>query len=172
MTKRIKFIYLLLSVAVIATLVGFFTLNKLRTKEKIHYHAGFVVFENGKKIDFSIAKYMYMKPCTLGDKEDESKEDVQLEKAHLHDNVGDVVHIEENDAKWKDLFTNIGYAVDYKKVSAYVNGTLVNNIQDQPIKSGDSLVLFIGSYDKSLLSQAVTKEYIEDKAKKSVSCGD
>lgn len=170
--KRIKFIYLLLGLAGAAALVGFFTLGKVRTKEKIHYHAGFLVFENGKKVDFSVAKYMYIKPCTLNEKEDKDEKSIQLERAHLHDNVGDVVHIEASGAKWKDLFTNIGYAVDYKKVTAFVNGKLINNLKDKPIGSGDSLIVFVGGYDKNLLSQAVTKEYIEEQAKKSVSCGD
>jgi len=30
-------------------------------KKEVHYHAGFVVFENGHKVDFSDSKYMYIK---------------------------------------------------------------------------------------------------------------
>lgn len=152
--------------------IGFVVAKKVSISEKIHYHAGFVVFDNGKKLDFSDSKYMFIKPCTLDGKEIENEGDEQIEKAHLHDNVGDVVHIEEKDAIWRDLFTNINFPVDYSKVEAYINGEIVPNFESQSIKSNDSLVLFFGSVDKSLLSQAPTNEYIEEWGKKSSTCAD
>ena len=115
---------------------------------------------------------MSIKPCTLDGKEIKNDGDEQIEKAHLHDSVGDVVHIEEKGAIWRDLFTNINFPVNYPKAAAYVNGTLRQNFESQPINSYDSLVLFIGDYDKNLLSQAVAKEYIEEWGEKSSTCGD
>lgn len=144
--------------------------KKVFPEEKIHYHAGFVVFYNNKKIDFSDNIYMNVKPCTTGE-EEEVEEDEQLEKAHLHDNVGDVVHIEATDAHWEDLFTNIHYAIDYSKTTAFVNGKKIGNFQNQPIHPYDSLVLFIGTVDKDQLKEAVQKKYIMEKEKKSDDCG-
>lgn len=138
---------------------------------KVHYHAGFVVFENNKKLDFSDLKYMYLKPCVAEGSEDTGNEDIQLEKAHLHDNVGDVVHIERTGAVWQDLFTNIRYPVDYKKTTGYINNQKILDFQKQPIRPFDSLVVFIGDNDPTNLAAGVTKEYIETKAKKSVECG-
>ena len=152
--------------------IGFVVSKKPADPEKVHYHAGFVVFENGKKLNFSDNKYMFIKPCTIDGEEIENPGDEQIEKAHLHDNVGDVIHIEEEGAIWRDLFTNINFPVDYSKVEAYINGEIVPNFESQSIKSNDSLVLFFGSVDKSLLSQAPTKEYIEEWGKKSSTCGD
>jgi len=155
-------------------LIGGFVFSKkffLKT-EKIHYHAGFVVFENNQKIDFSDNKYMFIKPCTVDGKEIENPGDEQIEKAHLHDNVGDVIHIESEGAVWRDLFVNINFPVDYSKVTAFINGQKVASFETLPIKLDDSLVLFIGDNDKSLFSQAVTKEYIESQSKKSTGCGD
>lgn len=140
--------------------------------KKIHYHAGFVVFENGKKLDFSDTKYMFIKPCTVNGSDDNTSGDEQIEKAHLHDNVGDVVHIETKDAVWSDLFTNIKFPVDYLKVTGYINGNLVLNFQEQPINPYDSLVLFIGKVDVNLLKQGVTKEYIQNKENSSTTCGE
>lgn len=148
------------------------TASQIVKKEKIHYHAGFVVFENGRRLTFSDTKYMFIKPCTLDGEENEEIEDSQLEKAHLHDNVGDVIHIEEEGAVWSDLFTNIEFYVDYSKVTAFINGQKVSGFETQSIKSNDSLVLFIDYVDEKLLSQAVTTQYIEDTAKKSTTCGD
>jgi len=61
-----------------------------RKPTKIHYHAGFQVYVDGVKQDFSADKYMKVDPCTIAPK---TAADVQLDKGHLHDKVGDVVHI-------------------------------------------------------------------------------
>ncbi len=146
--------------------------NRFFTPQKTHYHAGFVVFQNNKKIDFSDTKYMFLEPCVLNNKHEDSDEDIQIEKAHLHDNVGDLVHIERTGAIWQDLFTNIHFPINYSQVTAYINGKQTQNFQLQAIHNDDSLVVFIGKDDTKLLSQAVTKSYIEKMAKKSTTCGD
>lgn len=116
---------------------------------------------------------MYEKPCTINGKENEENENDQLEKAHLHDNVGDVIHIEREDAHWQDLFENIKYSINYDKVTGYVNGQKIDRFQVLPIRSSDSLVVFIGNNDVSKeLQQAPTKNYIEQMGKKSKTCGD
>jgi hypothetical protein len=171
MKKWILRIAVVLVVAIIA-LAGVKEYKALTTPQKTHYHAGFVVFDNNKKIDFSKAKYMSVSPCTLHETEDDSPEAIQHDKAHLHDYVGDVVHVERTGAKWGDLFVNINYPIDFSKVTAYLNGQQVQNIQDQPIKTFDSVVFFIGKNDvQKDLKQAVTKAHIEEEGKKSEDCG-
>lgn len=168
-----KYLYILGGLIILLLgLSSFFLSKRENISNKVHYHAGFIVFENEKKLDFSDTKYMFIKPCTLDGEENEEMEDSQLEKAHLHDNVGDVIHIEEEGAVWSDLFTNIEFYVDYSKVTAFINGQKVSGFETQSIKSNDSLVLFIDYVDEKLLSQAVTTQYIEDTAKKSTTCGD
>ena len=81
--------------------------------EGIHYHAGFKVYTDGQLEDFSQIKYMSVLACEV-DEEIEYEENDQLEKAHLHDEVGEVVHVEAEGAKWKDLFQNINYKFDSK----------------------------------------------------------
>jgi pimeloyl-CoA synthetase len=143
--------------------------KKIFPPEKIHYHAGFVVFQDDKKLDFSDNKFMNIKPCTKN--EEEHEEDEQLEKAHLHDNVGDVIHVEQKNAKWKDLFTNIHFSIDYSKVTAYVNSKKVTDFENQEIHPYDSAVIFIGDNDKKYLKEAVTKKHIMEKETTSESCG-
>lgn len=105
-----KFFGALILIVVVALGTGsFFTIKKILTPKKIHYHAGVVVFQNNKKLNFSKLKYMSLEPCVLNKKEEDSAEDIQIEKAHLHDNVGDVVHVERTGAIWRDLFTNIHF---------------------------------------------------------------
>lgn len=171
MHKRVFYIIAVIGIILLGTAI-FFAAKKFFTPEKVHYHAGFVVFQNNKKLDFSDNKYMFIEPCTVNKKTDDSDADIQIEKAHLHDNVGDVIHIEQTGAVWKDLFTNIKFPINYSKVTAYIKGKQVADFQSQPIRPDDSLVVFIGNNDNKLLSQAVTKEYIQKEAKKSTTCGD
>ncbi len=147
--------------------------NKSQEEAKVHYHAGFVVFDNGKKVDFSDLKYMLIKPCALDGKEeeDDSPEHIQLEKAHLHDNIGDVVHVEGGNAKWSDLFSNIKYPIDYSKTTVYKNGQKIENIKDSGIGENESVVIFLGKVDETLLNQAVTSDHIKEVADKSETCG-
>ena len=148
---------------------GFFILQKQNQKEKeIHYHAGFQVYFDGKLQDFSGAKYMTVNPCG---EEENGQENEQLEKAHLHDGVGDVVHVEAEGAKWKDLFVNIRFKIDPdRQTTGYVNGKKAKNIMDYPIKSYDSMVIFFGKVDEKLLKNAVTKKRIIEVEKENRNC--
>lgn len=167
-----KVAFLLVSLVLVASVVIYFLLiKKTSSPKEIHYHAGFVFFDNGKKVDFSDIKYMTINPCKLKTSEARAPQDLQNEKAHLHDKVGDVVHVEAEGAKWEDLFSNIGYPVDYSKVTAYIDHQKVDDIKEYPIKAYDSLVLFIGNIDTKLLNQAVTKDHILQIEKTGRSCG-
>lgn len=165
----------LLVIIVVAgiSVLGISFYRSMTTPQKIHIHAGFIVIADNKKLDFSDNKYMNIKPCAEdeGEEHNENEEDEQLEKAHLHDNVGDVVHVERSDGKWKDLFTNINYSIDYTKVTAYINGQKVSDFQNQPIHAYDSAVIFVGKADTNYLKKAVTKEHIVKAEKVSEDCG-
>lgn len=161
----------LLSGVILIFVLGAIFSTKFFPKKEIHYHAGFKVFVDGKLQDFSSAKYMSIKLC--GGDEKEHKEDEQLEKAHLHDGVGDVVHVEAEGAKWLDLFKNIRFNIDpAKPIEAYVNGEKVTNILNYPIKQYDSVVILMGKNinTKAYLNQSVKKEYIKKVEKESESC--
>ncbi|HSA83307.1 MAG TPA: hypothetical protein VLF20_00290 [Patescibacteria group bacterium] len=168
-----KWIIRLLVIVVVAgiSIFGIFFYRSITTPQKIHIHAGFIVFDNNKELDFSGNKYMNIKPCSEAEEDHEDEENEQLEKAHLHDNVGDIVHVERSDGKWKDLFTNINYSVDYTKVTAYINGQKVANFQNKLITAYDSAVIFIGKVDESKLKEAVKIDYMKEKEKKSNDCG-
>lgn len=157
-------------ILVVVSYFAYFTVKKITAPKKVHYHAGFVVFNDDKKIDFSDFKYMRIKPCSEDINHEDSDEDIQAEKAHLHDLVGDVVHVEEKNAYWRDLFTNINYKLDYSKTVALINGKRVNHFENQKIQPDDSLIILIGNNKSNHLQDGVKKEYIEEKAKKSADC--
>ncbi len=141
----------------------------------VHYHAGFIVIQNNKLVKFSSSQYMSVEPCIINSNNTIHKtpSQEQIEKAHLHDNIGDVVHVENSDALWKDLFTNIHYPINYQETTAYINGNKVADFQDQKIQPDQSLVVFIGTNNNTqkFLSQAVTKQHIEQVEQKSEDCG-
>lgn len=137
-------------------------------EEKIHYHAGFIVYVDGKKQDFSDIKYMDIEPCNAPGHE--VKEDDQVEKAHLHDGVGDVVHVHRDNAKWKDLFTNIAYKLP-DDIQGYVDGAAVENILSKPITPYESVLIVAGDAKGIDLTASVSADYIREIEKKSETCG-
>ncbi|MEK7185911.1 MAG: hypothetical protein AAB675_00925 [Patescibacteria group bacterium] len=158
---------------IILVVVSYFTystVRKITTPEKVHYHAGFVVFKDDKKIDFSDFKYMRIKPCTEDEEHEDSDEDIQTEKAHLHDFVGDVVHVEEKNAHWRDLFSNINHKIDYSKAVAFINGKKVSQFENRKIQPDESLIILIGNNKSTHLQDAVSKSYINEKADKGEDC--
>ncbi len=138
----------------------------------VHYHAGFQVYVNGKQVDFAKPEYMHEKPCTVA--KNVEHEDEQIEKAHLHELVGDVVHVHREPVYWSDLFTNLKYSFDTSKpMSAYINGKKAPDFLSVQIHPYDSLIVLVGSHgnSKSYLKNEVTKQYIQSIEKHSEQCG-
>ncbi len=152
---------------------GISAFKKYTQPEHVHFHAGFQVYIDEKLQDFSGAKYMKEDPCTI-DNNSHKVVDEQLEKAHLHDRVGNVVHMHRNNVFWSDFFTNIKYTFPPgKEISSFVNGDEVNEIINTKINPYDSVVIIVGeSVDTNeLLEKAVTRDQIIKEEKKSESCG-
>lgn len=140
--------------------VLFLNRQKLFPPKKVHFHAGFQVYVDGKLQDFSDVKYMDLQPCT----QDNLNTDEQEAKAHLHEGVGDVVHVHRLGATWNDLFTNMHFSFDKTKpIEGYINGKKVDTVLSQQIKPYDSLVLFIGPHGpvQDYLPKAVTIAHIK-----------
>lgn len=170
-----KLLFIAIPVLLLLIGSGLFIRQKLLPPKPVHYHAGFIVVKNNQIENFTDVKYMSIRPCTTkpSDDSNETSKSIQIEKAHLHDNIGDVVHVERVGAKWKDLFTNLSYPINYSDVTAVLNGQHVLNVQDKPIAPYDSLVLFIGANNDTskFLSLEVTKQHIQDVEAKSEDCG-
>jgi hypothetical protein len=174
--------YLLIAVIAIAAIFGLTSASKQNqsltsslpqsTQEEIHFHAGFQVYKDNILQDFSDFKYMKIEPCSLESHEEESENEEQLEKAHLHDGVGDVVHVHRDTAIWADLFQNINVSIDQES-EGYINGEKVDDILSLPIKKYDRVVIFEGknSEIQQKLAGAVTNEHIMETEQKSENCG-
>lgn len=139
-----------------------------------HYHAGFQVYVDNELQDFSDLKYMKMDPCGDAHEVTASVAEEQLEKAHLHDMNGDVVHVHRDVATWADLFQNMEYDVPAGSLVTYVDGQLVEgDIMDDQIYADESVIFFFGTNDDiaGKLADAVTIERIQEVESLSEDCG-
>ncbi|SRR5258708_6524102 len=166
--KRLVLFFIIL---LLITSLSAYAIRVAIKPKSIHYHAGFHVYVDGKLQDFSADTYMSLIPCGTVSKNPKIE---QLEKAHLHDNVGDVVHVHRKHVIWNDLFKNINFPIDTTKPpEGYINSKKVAAPLQQPITAYDSLVLFIGTHGKvdNYLQQAVTKQHVQEVEKHSEPCG-
>lgn len=170
-----KLLYVIFGVLIIASLGVIFRSQIQATFfpiKEIHIHAGFQVYENGKEKSFADIRYMKDDPC--GSHEVGKVVNEQLEKAHMHELVDDVVHVHREGATWGDFFTNIKYPVDGSKAEAYINEKKVENILAEEIRPYDRVVIFIGEREKDLkpyFEKQVAKEHIIKTEKRSEQCG-
>lgn len=132
--------------------------------EQIHYHANFAVYMNGKRELFKSPMYYeeVSGSCGLGN-------DVKpAQRAHLHDNVNDVVHVHDHGVTWGDLFMNLGWAVgpDFirtpdgifvadtdHRITYLVNGHAISDISTQVIRDEDRLLVDFGSTSASTIQK-------------------
>jgi hypothetical protein len=133
--------------------------------EVVHYHANFAVYVNGVKEQFKALKYYEeteVTACTL------EPVDSPKERAHMHGNVNDVVHVEDHLVTWSHFMQNLGWSLgdDYlktadaiypvseqKKLVFILNGKPVENIADQIIQDKDKLLISYGTATSSQLQE-------------------
>lgn len=158
-------------ILIIVPLAIFFGIkNRSSENDGVHLHAGFQVYVDGELQDFKDLKYMNFVPCGEHD-EEKTPEEEQMEKAHLHDFIDDVVHVHREGATWGDLFKNMKYDINPQQV--YINGDLFEgDFMNHEINAYDSVLILQGEVSDidQKLQNAVTKEHIIETEKKSEYC--
>lgn len=122
-----------------------------------HHHANFAVYLNGERLDLSGDQYMEEVAACYAAEEGEIAPE---HRAHMHENVGDVVHVHHPGVTWGHFFENLGFAVgpDYfftgteryfdgeeGTLRIVVNGFLVEDVSNRPIQSQDRLLISFGN---------------------------
>jgi hypothetical protein len=132
---------------IIILCIGFIVYRTMGVPENpLHYHANFAVFINNVQINFSDPSYMHLAPC-LADSTEVSFN--KLDNVHLHDLVGNVVHVHQGGVVWNDLFKSVKYDLyknieDAKQpnVTYYLNGKKVDkSVLSMPIQKEDKLLI-------------------------------
>lgn len=170
MIKHLKLI--VVSGLMIATIVALWLYPPGHNQsESVHYHAGFRVYIDDHLQDYSGYQFMNYTPCQEHD-EKKSAEEEQLEKAHLHDSVGDVVHVHRDGALWGDLFKNIGvFFPEEKSVMGYIDGVERTEFLSEPIEPYTTLIVSVGETEDSRREEKIERGYIEEVEAKSELCG-
>ena len=173
--KKFAKLKILLFLIFILSVITIFFLRRdyQNPNNEIHFHAGFLVYVNGKLRDFSDPKYMEIESCTDEKSTPKalSKEEEQLEKAHLHDSVGDVVHVHRKGAVWGDLFKNIGFTFPQNQsLSAFQNGKEIQNFLSSPITPFQSIIIVSGDTGNIDLGKSVSLDHIKQIESSSESC--
>ncbi len=137
----------------------------------VHYHAGFRIYIDGQLQDYSDLRYMNFTACSEHTKRKSAAEE-QIELAHLHDGVGDVVHIHREGAKWGDLLQNAGIELpNDKPVTGYIEGVENKDILTTPIKAYTTMIWVVGDGSGVDTTQKVPIEHIQEVEAKSELCG-
>jgi hypothetical protein len=170
-----------LLVGVLAVLlIRFFTYQP----EQVHYHANFAVYVNGQREEFKGAQYYQeVAACTA-----EHGFTNPQQRAHMHDNINDVVHVHDHAVTWGQFFNNIGWAVSSdiietdsgtkyiadgaNKVHVLVNGqdyTDITSVANMIIKDRSKLLVSYGDISDAELQTennsiaSTAKKYDEGK---------
>lgn len=133
----------------------------------IHYHANFALYINNQREEFKGKEnYSAIEVCTLNNTV------LPSERAHMHSNVNDVVHVEDHAVTWGQFFTNLGWTIGPNFIASpsgiiYRNNgktqlhTIINNqdytdisgIQNTVIIDMDKLLLSYGKVDSTTLKK-------------------
>lgn len=127
--------------------------------DEVHYHANFALYINGQRELFKGSRYYEeTEMCTA------NKTVTVDERAHMHDNINDVVHVEDHAVTWGQFFTNLGWtlgpnfiqapgdvlyvASGDQKLHIILNGqdyTDLGSIANNVIKDQDRLLVSFGN---------------------------
>ncbi len=155
--------------------------------DQVHYHANFAVYVNGQRQEFKGFKYYEetaAEMCTL------HPVDSPKERAHMHDNVNSVVHVEDHLVTWGNFMQNLGWGMgdDYLKtndamytngeqgkLNFILNGKPIESVAGQIIQDKDQLLISYGTDSSDQLQKeyktvpATAAKY--DTSKDPASCG-
>lgn len=159
-TKRFIFVAGLLLGTLIILGIRFATYEP---EKKIHYHANFAVYINGQHEQFkNPALYEETAMCS-NEKQDEVSSNPN-ERAHMHDNVNNVVHVEDTAVTWGQFFENLGWSLG--ATTLVTDKGTVYQEQGQ-----DKLYVIINGQDYTDLG-GITNRVIKDQDKLLLSYGD
>lgn len=164
-SRPAKLFYLLVGIllgALVVLAIRYFTYNPHAT----HYHANFAVYIDGQREQFkSPTYYQEVAACNLTDKV------LPIQRAHMHDNINDVIHVHDAGVTWNQFFNNIGWSIgldyihtqtqlyqntDTAKVHYILNGKDVTddiNVANTVIGDKDRLLVSYGEESESQLQQ-------------------
>jgi hypothetical protein len=135
--------------------------------DTIHYHANFALYINGTRELFkSPVYYEETEACAV------NAVITPAGRAHMHDNINDVVHVEDHAVTWGQFFANLGWVLGPDFIQApnqtmylengdqklhivlnRLDDTGFGNIANNVIKDQDKLLISFGDETSAVLMQ-------------------
>jgi predicted lactoylglutathione lyase len=135
--------------------------------DDVHYHANFALYLDGQREQFKSPQYYTETEMCSAD-----TTNIPTERAHMHDNVNNVVHVEDSAVTWGQFFENLGWtlgpnsitkpdgtlyvASGSQKLHVMLNGqdyTDLSNMATAVIKDEDKMLISFGDESKTTLMQ-------------------
>lgn len=138
--KNNKTLIIIATLFILFVLCAMFYQKKSSMEEDVHFHAGFHIYTDNRLMEFSDTKYMHVNPCT---EDDTNHVDTSEERAHLHNNIGDVVHVHSSRATWGDLLKTLRFSSNEYR-TFYLNGKLAPSLENTFIHEYDQMLLLVG----------------------------
>jgi hypothetical protein len=128
--------------------------------DEVHYHANFALYMNGKQEEFKNKRYY-----TPGEMCSAEAIMTPSERAHMHDNVNNVIHVEHDATTWGHFFTNLGW---------YLGPRFIQSPDRTLFTESDTnkLHIILNGQDYTDFGEGVTNTVISDTDKLLVSYGD
>lgn len=140
--KTLALIFFVLGIA-LALVVYRMLWQRYESKQEnaaYHAHANFQVVINGSTMDFNRPDFMSLAPCDdeesffplIHDVLAHGKDSDELrENVHLHDNVGDVVHVHKRGMTWHNFFESLNMDLEKDQFVDEQENAYVNNKTSQ-----------------------------------------
>jgi len=176
----------------VGLLLGALTILVIRyftyTPEAVHYHANFAAYIDGQREEFK--GLQYYEEFTSASCNTAEHQKSPNERAHMHSNINDVVHVHDNLVTWGNFFQYLGWNVgdtflatpnkiyqntDKAELSFILNGKHTDSIVNRVIQDRDRLLISYGINNETSLNEqfnsvsSSAKEY--DESKDTAACG-
>lgn len=165
-----RFVFFLGAIFLFTAAYFVITVTRKGPEEHTHFHAGFMVYIDGERQDYSDTRFMHLDVCSIPGKQTTHTMD-EKDAVHLHDNVGDVAHIHGPNVTWGMLFANMNVAFPKNlPVIGYKDGKRIPNILSMQIRKDDSIIVIVGDKKKVDVSTYITTKRIREVEGKSNTC--
>lgn len=155
-----KSIRLALAIGLVAGVVIMLAIRFLTYQpEKVHYHANFGLYINGQRETFKGSQY-YQSVAICSNT---SGITTPEQRAHMHNNVNDVVHVHDHAVTWGQFFENLGW---------YIGPDFIETASGQlyHANGNDQLHIMLNGQDYTGLS-SITDMLIKDQSRLLISFG-
>lgn len=156
---------------IIALLIGFIicllwtiALRAILVKDTApHYHANFAIFVDGKRLALEGPTF-YEEVAACSTNEEDPKH-----RAHMHEQINNVVHVHDDVVTWADFFANLRYSLgdrvlqlddtvlvdnqNGKSLTFILNGEPVEKIANSVIGNEDVLLVSYGAENEATIKQ-------------------